>query len=76
MIACSGWKELEGWGVEGGGVRIELYLRHHVGDDGYVTMGWGWGLEVELYLGCHLGDGWVGLGWEMDGMLKGVGWGL
>lgn len=57
-------------------MRIELYLRHHVGDDGYVTMGWGWGLEVELYLGCHLGDGWVGLGWEMDGMLKGVGWGL
>lgn len=76
MIACSGWKELEGWGGRGGGVRIELYLRHHVGDDEYVTMGWGWGLEVELYLGCHLGDGWVGLGWEMDGMLKGVGWGL
>lgn len=73
------WVEgARGVGGEGGVVRIELYLRHHVGDDGYVTMGWGWGwgLEVELYLGCHLGDGWVGLGWEMDGMLKGVGWGL
>lgn len=74
MQWVGGARGVGGGGSRGGGVggwvRIELYLRHHVGDDGYVTMGWEWGLESRtvpwVSFGRWLGGVGLGDGWNVE----------